>query len=243
MIDNLLKKDYQKSQWALTLNNRPIKNFIIEEGQRLIIGRGDDADVIINNSAVSRHHTAFEQKQGEFYIEDLKSLNGTFVNGQKIGKPTLLSETDTIHIGKFQLSQSSTGTQDASRPSSFATSLDIDDETVFVGQQRQAAAAVGVKQAGKLTVIQGLAAPQSLDITGKTSIKIGKDSTSDIRIGGWLVARSQCFVVRRKDHYYVIPQRSWTSTKVNGDKVKDQDGRTLQSGDVISIGSVRIRFD
>lgn len=49
------------------------------------IGRGADNDVILQDPQVSRHHAELRREGGRWYIIDLNSTNGTFVNGQRIG--------------------------------------------------------------------------------------------------------------------------------------------------------------
>ena len=49
-----------------------------------IIGRGEDAQIVIQNPAVSRHHVRLTYQAGNYFVEDLGSANGTFVNGQRL---------------------------------------------------------------------------------------------------------------------------------------------------------------
>lgn len=64
------------------------------------IGRHYTNDVIINDNNVSRHHVQIIQEDGgSYFIQDMNSLNGTFVNGNKITHPTPLQQTDIVRIG------------------------------------------------------------------------------------------------------------------------------------------------
>lgn len=78
-----------------------VKKLALDKG-RYIIGRGDDADLTISSKDVSRYHAALNYDGLTFIIEDLKSTNGTFVNGRKIIKHTLQIE-DEIVIGDYSL--------------------------------------------------------------------------------------------------------------------------------------------
>ena len=69
--------------------------------ERVVLGRNADCAVILpppGNTAVSREHAAILCVQGKFYIEDLKSRNGTHVNNQAIKDRTLLRDNDRIRI-------------------------------------------------------------------------------------------------------------------------------------------------
>lgn len=71
---------------------------------KVIIGRSNDCDIILNNGSVSRKHAEVNKNSnGDYFIKDLNSLNGIFVNGRKIKGITKISLYDKIFIGKLQL--------------------------------------------------------------------------------------------------------------------------------------------
>lgn len=69
---------------------------------RVLIGRTDQCDITINDSSVSRKHASIESKDGRFLLQDLKSTNGTQVNGEFIDV-YLLNHGDKIRIGRTVL--------------------------------------------------------------------------------------------------------------------------------------------
>ncbi len=72
-------------------------------GDNLLIGRQEDAAIVLESLAVSRHHARIFCNQGKYLVEDLDSSNGTFINGQRISGPTPLAEGDTLQIGPYIL--------------------------------------------------------------------------------------------------------------------------------------------
>ena len=56
----------------------------LENGDKWVMGRNADCQIIVNLPSVSREHAIIRQVQGKFYIEDLKSRNGTSVNNHDI---------------------------------------------------------------------------------------------------------------------------------------------------------------
>jgi pSer/pThr/pTyr-binding forkhead associated (FHA) protein len=68
----------------------------------LVIGRAPDSDVVIPTRDVSRRHAVIRRAPEGYVIRDL-STNGTFVNGQRVNGPLLLSMGDIISIGGEQL--------------------------------------------------------------------------------------------------------------------------------------------
>ena len=77
------------------------------------IGRAPDNDVHIDNLAVSDHHARLYAEGDRLVLEDLTSLNGTYVNDARIERTTL-RDGDTIQIGKHQLQLDAA--QDAAAP-------------------------------------------------------------------------------------------------------------------------------
>lgn len=67
-------------------------------GERAVLGRHPDCDIVLDAGAVSRQHAQIVVVDEEFYVEDLKSRNGTFVNGQMIQGRHRLQENDRLKI-------------------------------------------------------------------------------------------------------------------------------------------------
>jgi pSer/pThr/pTyr-binding forkhead associated (FHA) protein len=65
----------------------------------VIIGRGEDNDIVFNIAEVSRTHCALTRTESGFVLKDLDSTNGTFVDKKKIGGKYLLKPGDTIMLG------------------------------------------------------------------------------------------------------------------------------------------------
>src|SRR5215467_2436796 len=67
------------------------------------IGRVQGNDIILPKGNVSKRHSRIVLKDGKFIIVDLKSTNGTYVNGRKITSPLVIKPSDKIYIGDFIL--------------------------------------------------------------------------------------------------------------------------------------------
>ena len=77
------------------------KSFQLGEGQKVTLGRGTDADIQVLDHGLSRHHCYFEKRGEKFFLGDLESRNGTYVNGQRITHVELKSG-DIVRIGAVE---------------------------------------------------------------------------------------------------------------------------------------------
>jgi serine phosphatase RsbU (regulator of sigma subunit)/pSer/pThr/pTyr-binding forkhead associated (FHA) protein len=65
---------------------------------RTILGRHPNCQIVLQNNVVSRHHAQILESHGTFYVEDLRSRNGTYVNATKIEGRTELHDGDEIRL-------------------------------------------------------------------------------------------------------------------------------------------------
>ncbi|MEZ4294919.1 MAG: FHA domain-containing protein [Polyangiaceae bacterium] len=67
------------------------------------VGRVQGNDLMLPKGNVSKRHARLLFRDGRFIVTDLKSTNGTYVNGRKISQATIVREGDKIYIGDFVL--------------------------------------------------------------------------------------------------------------------------------------------
>jgi len=80
--------------------SQPAQDIVFGENNLVQIGRDESNDVVLASPSVSRFHAQVEKVGQRFRIIDLRSSNGTFVNGERIEKETWLQHNDTIRIGQ-----------------------------------------------------------------------------------------------------------------------------------------------
>jgi predicted component of type VI protein secretion system len=85
-------------------------------GGAVTVGRGRDADLVLADELVSRHHARITPGGPGAVVEDLGSRNGTFVNGEAVHGPTHLAPGDQLQVG-VTLVELRSATQIAERPS------------------------------------------------------------------------------------------------------------------------------
>ncbi|MFN8105870.1 MAG: FHA domain-containing protein [Acidimicrobiia bacterium] len=66
----------------------------------LVIGRGDDCGLQLQDPHASSHHARVTARGDDFFIEDTGSTNGTYVNRRRIGEPTRIRRGDNVQVGQ-----------------------------------------------------------------------------------------------------------------------------------------------
>jgi pSer/pThr/pTyr-binding forkhead associated (FHA) protein len=78
------------------------ESFTLED-EKISIGRSPDAGVFLDDVTVSRNHALLVRRKDGLYLDDLGSLNGTYVNRRRI-ESHKLDDGDEIQVGKYKLS-------------------------------------------------------------------------------------------------------------------------------------------
>ncbi len=74
-----------------------------ELSDELTVGRAGGCQVTIDDNYVSQLHARVFRRDGQFYVEDLGSTNGTFVNRKKVSAPVAIRRGDRLQVGKTVL--------------------------------------------------------------------------------------------------------------------------------------------
>jgi pSer/pThr/pTyr-binding forkhead associated (FHA) protein len=234
---------------SLMFENKLVKQVPI--GSRPVtIGRSPDNDLPVDNLAVSTYHARVYYEGGRLVVEDLESLNGTFVNDLRVERATL-HDGDSIWIGKHHIKVDATADTaipvDTGRK---AVAPKINETMVLDTKARrdmlQQAAAMGersqfsppgrVKMA-TLIVLNGKVNQKEYVLTNKLTV-IGKSPMATIRLRGWFKPKMAAQINQRDDGYYLG----------TGDKVPTVNGAPiagpvrLNDGDQIEVCGVRMNF-
>lgn len=83
---------------VMLTGSTPGKIFALKR-QDYIVGRDQEADLCLKDEGLSRQHARIRSQGGRHVLEDLGSTNGTFVNGNRMTTPVVLSDGDRFQIG------------------------------------------------------------------------------------------------------------------------------------------------
>ncbi len=223
------------SKVILKYKDSVLKEFYLAKDETRI-GRNPENDICIDNQLVSGVHARILRENNQFYIEDLNSLNGTFMDGTKIGKMILENKAEII-IGKHILN--------------FISELISLDEKILPSQRKPIGGTIIIdpklKEAmtskkkelsGGLVVTKGSLDKHRYELKEQIT-RIGKDNKSDIRIKGLFVPGFLALIEKSKGGYFIIPV-SKRKIKVNDEKLKNRC--ELNDGDILKIRNIELKF-
>ena len=81
--------------------------------ERTLLGRSRSCDVRVKEDSVSRLHAALVRREGELFLEDLGSSNGTFCNGRPVTAPVVVRAGDRLAFGAVEAALETAGTPEA----------------------------------------------------------------------------------------------------------------------------------
>ena len=234
---------------SLMFDNKLVKE--VPVGSRPVtIGRAPDNDIAVDNLAVSNYHAKVYFEANRMVVEDLDSLNGTFVNDLRIERATL-HDGDKIHIGKHIIKVDTSGDAPIpwQSPRKTGAAPRINETMVLDTKERrqmlQQAAAMGESmqfastrvRVPTLMVLGGSTDQKEYILTNKLTV-IGKSAMATVRLKGWFKPQMAAQINQRDDGYYLGP----------GDKVPVVNGKPisgpsrLNDGDVIEVSGVKLNF-
>jgi pSer/pThr/pTyr-binding forkhead associated (FHA) protein len=226
---------------TLKFKDQVLGEYNLVKGNTLTIGRREGNNVVVDNLAVSGSHAKIDSLEEGFLLIDLKSKNGTFVN-EKMVNTHWLKGGDVITVGKhtltFGLAQGEALPQ-AEEPLDKTMVMDTDEYRAMLekGTPQQAAAAPPKE---KIVVLSFLKGGQGEVEVKKKLIKIGKDSSNDVVVDGFLVGKTAATISVQPAGYYLNFVQGMAKPKLNGKTVSDT--AKLKEFDIIEIGSAKIEF-
>ncbi|MDA1372357.1 MAG: FHA domain-containing protein [Proteobacteria bacterium] len=223
----------------LSFNAHKLGEYSLDK-EVLTVGRKEDNDIRIDNLAVSGHHAKLLTIFEDTFLEDLKSTNGTFVNGVAIQKHPL-KHGEVITIGKHELryiNEAASVGEDADktvliRPKQGKPgypNLTTNTGSIEYQPERPKPEPEGLTGA-KLQILNGSGAGKELPLV-KASVKLGKSGAEVVQIN------------KRPDGHFIVcldlPAGS-SAPRVNGEDIGARAVK-LENHDVIEINRLKIEY-
>jgi pSer/pThr/pTyr-binding forkhead associated (FHA) protein len=225
----------------LKFKGEVIKEIPLEK-ETTTIGRKADNDIVIDNQAVSSHHAQILREKESYFIEDLFSLNGTFVNGSKVTKFELF-KSDVILLGLHNLDFISEKVRPPEEKKGFAIRGHSMDETMVINPQDQKKILATrdkdtPEPLGGFYVLEGSTEKREYELKERIST-IGKEDGAAIHMKGFFAPKVAALVNRRKEGYFITPSGG-KSIRINGREIERR--YDLKDGDIVETGSLKLQF-
>jgi len=195
------------------------------------IGRASDNDIVVDDPTVSRYHAKVTQGTNGFYIEDLKSLAGTIVNGEK-AKRKEIPIGATVKLGKtamvFESPQNMPVMVHSDVTSELSPVVEAQTKTTVLKQAKP--------KLTWLAVANGPSAGQ-VHALNQGSNWIGRDLSNDLSLNDPFVSRNHAMVRLVDGKAYLLGFGSNNDTEVNGKKM---ELALLAPGSTIKIGETEL---
>lgn len=210
--------------------------------KRMVIGRGDDADIRVDNPLVSRAHAIVSFRDGHWLIEDLESPNGLYLNGSRT-KSSRLQVGDRIELGRHVLIFEGTG----------ESTFDVDTARRLPVMDGSAGEATAILRAGEVMDIQRrvrermkmhlviVSEGQRRDLPlDKDEYLIGYSESCTIRLPGKALFGKEVGRLKRDgDSYSLTSLTSLQKITINGARSAQQ---RLKDGDRIKVRGTTLQF-
>lgn len=192
---------------ALVVMGSPPVVFSFFADQQVVVGRSKKCNLRLDAPEISSEHARFGFESGSFWVEDLGSTNGTFVDGHQVsGKQSFNSGTNVV-LGRGVTVVS-------------VTSVDqLRQLTAVPGQVQQEA----VDRYPVLVSKSELVRPARFVMQLGSALNIGRDPSSDIWLGAPHVSRKHCGVALSKSGVVTITDFSTNGTAYDGGMLKRGD--------------------
>jgi pSer/pThr/pTyr-binding forkhead associated (FHA) protein len=160
----------------------------------VLIGRSLDAQVSINEQAISHEHARLEQNGVKFTLRDLGSTNGTYVNGQRIVDTVVLAGGDSIRMGSTTFTFV---TRESGLHKGTVRLRDPDPDLPIEPHRSRSPEAQGVSSINSVSSVAMEPAAESQQHTDSVSlsdvVRRVKTYWAYVRRYGWIVATCMCF--------------------------------------------------
>lgn len=224
---------------VLSLNGTVLGNYFLEK-ERFVIGRRVNCDIQINDQGVSKEHAAILTVGNDQILEDLKSTNGTQVNGQRVDRH-ILQNGDVIEIGRYKIKYVN---QKALPDMDFDKTLLIPafdrtklaeagvDLAIHTGMQVETAVATAraVKNVFPLGAVRGLSGASA-----GQEIELVRPITAFGRPG------ARAIITRRPHGYFVVHVSGRRHPVVNGRSIGTEP-HPLENLDQIELDGEKLQF-
>lgn len=208
--------------WKLTIEDDEGKQTLLPLAQEEYgLGRGEPNAIRLTDRNVSRNHAVLKKNGQGWFLKDLQSYNGTYVNGVRVVGDQLVKTGDVVQLGDYRLEL-------------------VDEATLPAPIPGAAPAPAPVHQRPNRLVIVVGPAPGTEFPLDKEHFTIGRAEEATISVNHTSVSRlhAELFALGN-GRFEIVDKASANGIRINGVELKRG---ILEAGDALELGDVRMRF-
>lgn len=220
----------------VNLKNREEQEYFMPQ-DTILFGRTNTCDIELPSKAISRRHAEIVREDQDYFISDLDSGNGTFLNEKKIRakEKNLLRSGDVIRIEdyeiRFQLTE-----DNLDRP----VEEDTDTDILEIKLIKKMLKALDTDDTPSLEVLNSSAAGKKLALAeALDEFIVGRDVNAHLSIDEPVLSRQHAKLSRKWGGIVIADNHSKNGTFVNNEKI---DEKLLRDGDKIMLGTVKLLY-
>jgi pSer/pThr/pTyr-binding forkhead associated (FHA) protein len=208
----------------------------------MVIGRNDECDLVFQSKGVSRRHAVIRHAGSGFTVTD-ESVNGTYVNDERVDHVQLLAHGDTLRIGDEELRVESdvrqTGAASDATVSIKKTERPTEILMPTIAPPSRGKGTPAKPVLGTLEVVRGEMSGSSFSIT-RPVCAIGRGEHNEVVLRHESVSSSHATLLLKGSTWYVVDLRSANGTFVDGYRVAGE--RVLPTGCTLRLGEIKLVF-
>ncbi len=191
------------------------------------IGRAEDNTIRLTERNISRHHARIVRQGNAWFLEDMRSQNGAYVNGVRISGRQELAHGDLVQLGDYRIEVNDETLDTREQGHRLITQPALPRRDTLTGQPDRFVMLIGPTQGAEF----------ALD---GDRLMIGRGEECDLCIEHASVSRVHAEVRRVADgRYEIVDKGSANGVRVNG---ADMERSLLDARDVIELGDVVLKF-
>jgi pSer/pThr/pTyr-binding forkhead associated (FHA) protein len=203
----------------------------------IVFGRTNTCDIELPQKAISRKHAEITREAEDYFLTDLNSGNGTFLNNNKIHprEKNLLRSGDLIRIEDYEIRFLLT--DDAAE---LPAEEDTDSDIIEIKLIKKMLNALDTEENPTLEVLTGVAAGKKIKLSDqKEMCIIGRDENADLSIDENVISREHAKLEKKWGGIVITDLDSKNGTFVNNERVKE---KLLRDGDKVMLGTVKLLY-
>ena len=223
------------------LGNELQEQFDLNRMGRLTIGRARDNDLVIPDAKFSAHHAVIFREGRNFFVQDLGSTNGVFLNNQRVQRAQLKYWDEVQIYNRILKFMALSAPQEGEAPQTDTPSDSVQSsktQAIELSEEERQALLKRQQKVAFLRFQRGTK-EKSFFFEDRITVTIGRSKDNDIRTKGWFAPEIAARIERTRKGFFLTPK---PRGKVfhNGNAVAKRT--KIQDGDEIQVRNLAFRF-